>query len=98
MNSVARPSITRAEEASAQGFLARIIRTRSISGGSRLVLRSALAQSLDAQPVGDGERRQVVLELGRRLDLVAGELGEPLDLVDLLVQVLLQELLQIRAA
>ena len=88
--------MTSAEEASAHGFLARIKRIRSISGGSRLVREPALAQALDAQAVGHGERRQVVLELRCRLDLVARQPGERLDLLDFLVEVLLQELLQAR--
>ena len=85
-----------ADAASAHGFLARISRTRSISGGSRLVLKPAPAQALDAQPVGDGERREVVLELRGRLHLVAHHLVEALQPGDLVVQVLLEELLQPR--
>ena len=86
----------RAEAARAHGFLARISRTCSISGGSRLVPQPAAVQPLDAQAVGDGERRQVVLELRRPLDLVAHQLVEPLELLDLVVEVLLEELLQAR--
>ena len=58
--------------------------------------QAALAQALDAQAVGHGERRQVVLELRGRLDLVAGQLVEALELLDLVAQVLLEELLQAR--
>ncbi len=55
-----------AEAARAHGFLARISRTRSISGGSRFVPSPPRFEPLDAQAVGDGERGQVVLELRGR--------------------------------
>ncbi len=59
-----------------------------------MVLRGPLSQSLHGQAVGDGERRQVLLELGGVDDLVAGQAFEVVEPLDLLIDVLLEELLQ----
>ena len=90
--------MTSAEEASAHGFLARISRMPLDLRRQQVGAQSALAQALDSQTVSHGERRQVVLELRGRLDLFAGQLGKRVKFLDLLVEVLLEKLLQARAA
>ena len=59
-----------------------------ISLGSRLVWTAALGQALQRQPVGHGERQQVLLERGRGDDLRAGQVAERLQLLDLVAQAL----------